>query len=309
MIKVLKQSACPTPSNKLIRCQFSEPLKLNSILSSSFLLHLSNTSSNLSSSASLKCFCTKDENTHQVSSQSFSALAEDNIPWDSGDVWTTTAFYMFSLHIPLSFGWMSVAAQILQQPNLDPQTEAIALLIAQIIEVVASFLLLQFTAKPPYKFTNFFGGYKSSAERNYLLASAIGFGFLLALVFFTSVLVDGVIEPKMVNNPVLKEILVSSNISKAACVLVYCVVTPLLEENVYRGFLLRSLSSTMKWQQAVLVSSAIFSAAHLSGENFLQLFIIGCILGCSYCWTGNLCSSFLIHSLYNALTLAITLLS
>ncbi|PQM36404.1 uncharacterized protein Pyn_11614 [Prunus yedoensis var. nudiflora] len=109
-----------------------------------------------------------------------------------------------------------------------------------------------------------------------------------------------------INNPVLKEILGSSNISKAACVLVYCIVTPVLDETVYRGFLLASISSTMKWQSAVLISSAIFSAAHLSGENSLQFFIIGCVLGCSYCWTGNLRSPILIHSLYNAMTLMIT---
>lgn len=33
------------------------------------------------------------------------------------------AFYMFSLHIPLSFGGISVVAQLLKEPNLDPQTE------------------------------------------------------------------------------------------------------------------------------------------------------------------------------------------
>lgn len=112
-----------------------------------------------------------------------------------------------------------------------------------------------------------------------------------------------------VNNPVLKEILDSSNISRTSCFISYCVVTPLLEEIVYRGFLLASVSSEMQWQQAVIISSAVFSAAHLSVENSLQLFIIGCVLGSSYCWTGNLRSSILIHSLYNSMTLLLTYLS
>lgn len=112
-----------------------------------------------------------------------------------------------------------------------------------------------------------------------------------------------------VNNPVLKEILLSGPISLTACSLVYCIITPFLEETVYRGFLLRYLASTMEWPQALLISSAIFSAAHLSGENFLQLFIIGLVLGCSYCWTGKLSSSIAIHSMYNALTLFITIIS
>lgn len=109
-----------------------------------------------------------------------------------------------------------------------------------------------------------------------------------------------------VSNPTLKEILLNSDISRVSCVVAYCIVTPLLEEVVYRGFLLTSLSSTMKWQKAIAISSVIFSAIHFSGGNFVQLFIIGCVLGCSYCWTGNLKSSIVIHSLYNALTLIIT---
>lgn len=109
-----------------------------------------------------------------------------------------------------------------------------------------------------------------------------------------------------VNNPILKDMLLNSDISRLSCVLAYCIVTPLLEEVVYRGFLLTSLSSTLEWQQAVAISSVVFSAIHFSGENFLQLFIIGCVLGCSYCWSGNLSSSIAIHSLYNALTLVIT---
>lgn len=119
-----------------------------------------------------------------------------------------------------------------------------------------------------------------------------------------------------VNHPILKEILLGSDISKAACVLIYCFVTPLLEETVYRGFLLTSISSTMKWQQAISISSVIYSAAHFSAENFLQLVIIGCVLGSSYFWSGssycrsgNLNSSIVIHSLYNAMTLMLTLLS
>lgn len=108
------------------------------------------------------------------------------------------------------------------------------------------------------------------------------------------------------NNPILKEILLSSDISRVACVILYCIVSPFLEEVVYRGFLLTSLSSTMEWRQAVIISSVIFSASHFSGGNFLQLFIIGCVLGSSYCWTANLKSPILIHSFYNALTLIIS---
>lgn len=107
-----------------------------------------------------------------------------------------------------------------------------------------------------------------------------------------------------------KEILSSGPIAKMAFFFLYCFITPLLEETVYRGFLLTSLcSSKMKWQQAVILSSFIFSLAHFSSDSSPQLFVIGCVLGCSYCWSGNLLSSLTIHALYNALTLIVTILS
>ncbi|KAG7011969.1 hypothetical protein SDJN02_26877, partial [Cucurbita argyrosperma subsp. argyrosperma] len=167
-------------------------------------------------------------------------------------------------------------------------SQALSRLGIQTVEFIVTLLLLKVTAKPNYRFRNFFRDHNLGGKRNWLFASAFGFGFLVSLVFLTSILAETVLGPKAVNSPVLKEILDSSNISRAACFIAYCVVTPFLEETVYRGFLLASISTEMQWQQAVLVSSAVFSAAHLSGENSLQLFIIGCVLGCSYCWTGNL---------------------
>ncbi|KAB1994073.1 hypothetical protein ES319_D13G074500v1 [Gossypium barbadense] len=191
--------------------------------------------------------------------------------------------------------------------DTDKSTQALSLLVIDILELLATLFLLKSAIKPNNRLLDIFKA--NPVERNWLLASALGFGVLILLVFLTSIVVDGLYGIKDVNNLILKEMLVRSDISKGACITVYCIITPILEEMVYRGFMLASLASTMNWKQAVVISAAIFSAAHLSGENFLQLFVIGCILGCSYCGTGNLSSSILIHSLYNAFTLIITFLS
>ncbi|XP_021803725.1 uncharacterized protein LOC110747983 [Prunus avium] len=99
---------------------FRKPLI--SLLSPHTLLSCTNSKSSLSSEVSFKCFCHKTENTHEASSQGFSVLAAD-APWDHGSLWSTMAFYMFSLHIPLSFGGLSVVAHVLHEPILDPQIE------------------------------------------------------------------------------------------------------------------------------------------------------------------------------------------
>lgn len=57
-----------------------------------------------------------------MTKQGFSVLASD-IPWESGSTWSTMAFYIFNLHIPLGYGGLSIVAYILHQPVPDPQTQ------------------------------------------------------------------------------------------------------------------------------------------------------------------------------------------
>lgn len=178
----------------------------------------------------------------------------------------------------------------------------------QTLELVAFMSLLQFSEKH-FSILNFFETRVLPKERNWLLASVLGLGSLLTVVFLTSLAADKLIGTKDVNNPVLKEILSGGPLSVTGSILVYCLITPFLEEIVYRGFLLTSLASRMEWKKAVMVSSVVFSATHLSVDNFLQLCVIGVVLGCSYCWSGSLISPFIIHSLYNALILVITFTS
>eukprot|EP00268_Persea_americana_P058289 TRINITY_DN7041_c1_g1_i4.p1 TRINITY_DN7041_c1_g1~~TRINITY_DN7041_c1_g1_i4.p1 ORF type:complete len:300 (-),score=42.73 TRINITY_DN7041_c1_g1_i4:278-1177(-) len=261
----------------------------------------------LTKSPPFRTLCIGKEN-HDASTQEFSVLSSD-IPWDTGGIWSTMGLYFFSFHIPLSFGGLSVIAQMLHQPVMDPLAEALSLLLLQTTELLGAFAVLQYTAKPQYKLTTLFLSKKPSGERNWILAASLGFGFLLLVVILTSLLADVLVGPKDVNNPALKEILSSGSIAKAACVFIYCFITPVLEETVYRGFLLTSLATTMEWRRAVAISACVFTAAHLSWENSPQLFLIGCVLGSAYCWTGNLASSFTIHAAYNAATLLVTMVS
>ena len=49
-------------------------------------------------------------------------MLPSDVPWENSDVWSICAAYFFILHVPLSFGGLSVIAQILHEPNLDPLT-------------------------------------------------------------------------------------------------------------------------------------------------------------------------------------------
>ncbi|KAB2008888.1 hypothetical protein ES319_D10G130400v1 [Gossypium barbadense] len=212
-----------------------------------------------------RCHCGTHNKDTDKFTQGFSVLTSD-IPWETESLWSTMALYMFNLHIPFGFGGLSIVSYLLHQPILDPQTEALSLLVIDILELLATLFLLKSTIKPNNRLLDIFK--VNPVERNWLLASAMGFGVLILLVFLTSIVVDGLYGIKDVNNLILKEMLVRSDISKGACITVYCIITPILEEMVYRGFMLASLASTMNWKQAVVISAAIFSAAHLSDRGF-----------------------------------------
>ncbi|CAN8257513.1 unnamed protein product [Cochlearia groenlandica] len=250
----------------------------------------------------------------EESVQCFSVLAsdDDNIPWEDDSIWSTFGLYMFCLHIPLSFGGLSfVSHLLLHQPLLHPQTQVLSLVALQMVELSATIFLLSNTAKPQQKPIDFLKATKNNHQgRNWLVSSALGLGCIVCFIFLTSLVADQLFGSKVVESSELENIMASGVVSRIGCVGLYCVVAPIMEEIVYRRFLLSSLASTMEWRKAVVISSLVFAASHLSGESsFLQLFGIGCVLGGCYSWSGNLASSLMVHSLYNALTLLLALRS
>ncbi|XP_020596749.1 uncharacterized protein LOC110036609 [Phalaenopsis equestris] len=92
----------------------------------------------------------------------------------------------------------------------------------------------------------------------------------------------------------------SSSISTAFLVAITCVLAPLLEETVFRGFLMASLTKWFPTPIAVLLSSAAFALAHLTPGEFPQLFVLGTALGFSYAQTRNLLTPITIHAFWNS---------
>jgi len=86
-------------------------------------------------------------------------------------------------------------------------------------------------------------------------------------------------------------------------IIIYSVLTgmcaPIWEENIFRGFLLPSLSKFLSMPMSVLVSAVFFAAAHYSLEGFLPLVVLGTLLGIVFIWSKNLAAPILLHSLYN----------
>ncbi|GFP86194.1 hypothetical protein PHJA_000763200 [Phtheirospermum japonicum] len=101
----------------------------------------------------------------------------------------------------------------------------------------------------------------------------------------------------------------SSTVSTACLVGITGVLAPILEETVFRGFLMVSLTKWLPTPLAVLISAAVFAGAHLTPGEFPQLFVLGAALGFSYAQTRNLLTPITVHAFWNSgVILLLTLL-
>jgi uncharacterized protein len=83
------------------------------------------------------------------------------------------------------------------------------------------------------------------------------------------------------------------------------VLAPILEETVFRGFLLPSLSKVMPTPLAVLASAVAFGLVHLSPRDTPQLTALGILLGFSYVRSKNLLTPMMIHGAWNGTVLCV----
>jgi membrane protease YdiL (CAAX protease family) len=83
------------------------------------------------------------------------------------------------------------------------------------------------------------------------------------------------------------------------------VLAPLLEETLFRGFLLTSLTKFMSTPAAIFASSLAFGVAHLSLRDLPVLVALGCLLGALYVRSRNLLTPMLVHGVWNSSVLTL----
>jgi membrane protease YdiL (CAAX protease family) len=83
-------------------------------------------------------------------------------------------------------------------------------------------------------------------------------------------------------------------------ILVVVVAAPIVEEIFFRGLVLRSLERRMSTRWSIVVSSAIFGAAHFEPLQFLALFLFGLVAAVLATRTGRLGPGIWAHVAFNA---------
>jgi membrane protease YdiL (CAAX protease family) len=86
------------------------------------------------------------------------------------------------------------------------------------------------------------------------------------------------------------------------------IVAPFVEEIFFRGFLFQGFRQRYGWVKAMLLSSAIFGAAHLDLVAMIPAFILGNVLAYTYQRSNSVWPGIIIHFINNAFTLVVAYL-
>lgn len=91
--------------------------------------------------------------------------------------------------------------------------------------------------------------------------------------------------------------------SPAWLFVVGAIVAPIVEEIFFRGFLFQGFRQKYGWLPAVLLSSAIFGAAHLDPVSLIPTFVLGCVLAVVYHRSNSVWPGILFHAAINSFSL------
>jgi membrane protease YdiL (CAAX protease family) len=126
---------------------------------------------------------------------------------------------------------------------------------------------------------------------------------VLPLVALSGWLVERIWGDPGGSNPLLDLVLTSPDPRALLCFAVTAIVlAPLFEEMLFRGVLLPVAARHLGGPAAVLVSAAIFAAAHLSLGELVPLFVLALGLGWLRWSSGRLLPCVLMHAFWNGLT-------
>jgi membrane protease YdiL (CAAX protease family) len=141
-------------------------------------------------------------------------------------------------------------------------------------------------------------------QGNGLLWGVGGYFAALPLMLTISLVNQRLWQGQGGSNPLLQTVLEAQDpVALGIFFFTAAIAAPLFEELLFRGFLLPSLTRYMPVSGAIVLSSFIFAAAHLSLSEVLPLMVLGMVLGVVYTRSRNLLAPMLLHSAWNSVTM------
>jgi len=139
----------------------------------------------------------------------------------------------------------------------------------------------------------------------HLLLAMFG-GALLYLVMDCGI--DPILENLfMVSESQYQEALADLRATPVTSFLQVCLIAPVTEELLMRGFVLKGLRRSYSWGFALIVSAALFGILHMNLVQGISAFAGGLILGGVYLRSNHLLSCMLMHAFYNGISFVLLL--
>ena len=133
----------------------------------------------------------------------------------------------------------------------------------------------------------------------------IGMSFVCAILFY--IVLDKGFDPILekcfpASEESYQQMLQSLRSEPVVSLLQICVLAPIIEEVLMRGFLLGGLSRNYGKFVALLISAFLFAVLHFNMAQTLSAFVCGIVLGLLYLRTGSIFCCILAHAGYNLIS-------
>jgi uncharacterized protein len=206
-------------------------------------------------------------------------------------------FLMGQLFIPLLFSLLPI-----QLAGGNVRFQAFSVLLRYMLVAFGALLVLYLSIKRFFPLPEFWFNFNFRGK--WFLWGLGGYCAALPIVVVVSLINQQLWQGQGGSNPLLQLALESQDsVALGLFFVTAAIAAPFFEEILFRGFLLPSLTRYVPVWAAILISSLLFAAAHLSLSEILPLTALGIVLGVVYTRSRNLFAPMLLHSLWNSGTL------
>jgi membrane protease YdiL (CAAX protease family) len=223
-------------------------------------------------------------------------------PWDWEIVWQVliVGFFFFGQFVlPLIFGLSGF-----NPGELTIRGKSVYVLVSYLMMAIGGLLILYFSIRRFLPLPKDQDWFNLKPTGNWFLWGFGGYLVALPCVVVVSLINQQIWQGQGGSNPILFLALQAQDqVALAIFFSTASIAAPIFEEAIFRGFLLSSLTRYVPVWGAILISSLIFSVAHLSLAEVLPLTTLGIVLGVVYTRSRNLLAPILLHSLWNSGTL------
>ena len=223
-----------------------------------------------------------------------------NTPWDWEITWQVLIvgfFFIGQLFLPLLFSFSG-----LNPATFSLRGKAFYVLISYVLMAGGGLMVLYLSVKKYFPLPE--DWFRLRWLKNWFFWGLGGYLVALPIVVVVSLINQQIWHGQGGSNPIiLLALQAQDKIALSIFFFTASLAAPIFEEIIFRGFLLPSLTRYVPVWTAIIVSSLIFSIAHLSLSEVLPLTALGMVLGFVYSRSRNLLAPMFLHSLWNGGTL------